>query len=308
MSSNRTSQGDLEEGRPLIRGKINKDENLAKREYSSPKSIEKNDEITLRIKLTDGREHTVQASVLDSIRELKEKITEEISAQGKFLRLIASGKMLSPDTETIKSLNLKDQSFVHCVLSSTMPSSISPEPTPPEPEEESDDPGTRRGFDRLRNDGMTRAEVVTLRAYFSEQVRNFEPPEPENLTEEEMNQRINESEWDRQMRAEEAWMTAQSMTSEFALNTAMRAQIGANRRNGFGLTQVWEPEDELDGPRIGSSRDFVLGFIMGGLLGFIMLFWLWESSVPQKQKFGIVTGVLVNLGLRYFGSLMSGTK
>lgn len=38
-------------------------------------------------------------------------------------------------------------------------------------EGEDDDPSTRRGFDTLRNNGMTRGEVVAIRGYFSAQVR-----------------------------------------------------------------------------------------------------------------------------------------
>ena len=38
-------------------------------------------------------------------------------------------------------------------------------------EGEDDDPTTRRGFDGLRNNGMTRGEVTAIRGYFSSQVR-----------------------------------------------------------------------------------------------------------------------------------------
>ena len=38
-------------------------------------------------------------------------------------------------------------------------------------EEEDDDPSTRRGFDVLRNNGMTRGEVTAIRSYFSAEVR-----------------------------------------------------------------------------------------------------------------------------------------
>jgi hypothetical protein len=39
------------------------------------------------------------------------------------------------------------------------------------------------------------------------------------------------------------------------------------------------------------------GFAFGVLLGFIMLFWLFESSVSQKQKLGILCGVIFQLGI-----------
>eukprot|EP00611_Tribonema_gayanum_P022866 TRINITY_DN4688_c0_g1_i1.p2 TRINITY_DN4688_c0_g1~~TRINITY_DN4688_c0_g1_i1.p2 ORF type:complete len:124 (-),score=35.04 TRINITY_DN4688_c0_g1_i1:425-796(-) len=95
-------------------------------------------------------------------------------------------------------------------------------------------------------------------------------------------------------RAEEAWMAAQSASSEFALNTARRT--AAMREGGLPMAQVWaSTDDEMENPEIGTSRDFVFGFIMGGFLGFIMLFWLWEPNVPHRQKGGIVAGVMFNL-------------
>lgn len=48
-------------------------------------------------------------------------------------------------------------------------------------EGEDDDPATRRGFDGLRNNGMTRGEVTAIRGYFSSQVRQVSasiPPSP----------------------------------------------------------------------------------------------------------------------------------
>jgi hypothetical protein len=34
---------------------------------------------------------------------------------------------------------------------------------------------------------------------------------------------------------------------------------------------------QVENPEMGSSRDFMFGFIMGSFLGFIMLFWIWEA-------------------------------
>lgn len=45
-------------------------------------------------------------------------------------------------------------------------------------EGEDDDPTTRRGFDGLRNNGMTRGEVTAIRGYFSSQVREVSSPLP----------------------------------------------------------------------------------------------------------------------------------
>ena len=38
---------------------------------------------------------------------------------------------------------------------------------------------------------------------------------------------------------------------------------------------------------------------MGFVLGFIMLFWLWERSVSHRQKMGILTGVTAQLSMKF---------
>eukprot|EP00953_Heterococcus_sp_UTEX-ZZ885_P025591 13915-Heterococcus_DN1.PRE.3 len=143
--------------------------------------------ITLRVKTTgDGREYKVPVSLTSTIAQAKQNICSVIGAEGKYLRLISSGKMLAPDTAVLSAFKLPDMSFVHCVVSSTAPQQQGAVAvaTPAEPEEdENDDPALRRGFDRLRSQGMSRADVTAIRAYFAPQVREHaatlpQPPTP----------------------------------------------------------------------------------------------------------------------------------
>ena len=46
---------------------------------------------------------------------------------------------------------------------------------------------------------------------------------------------------------------------------------------------------------------FFLGFVLGSLLGIIMVFWLFERSLPRRQKMGILLGMSVNLVLQFYG-------
>lgn len=101
------------------------------------------------------------------------------------------------------------------------------------------------------------------------------------------------------MVAEEAWMSAQSESSEFAINTGRQRRAALLPRAAVG---TWSDYDET--PPIGSTRDFVFGFIMGFFLRYIMLFWVFEGSVPQRQKLGILCGVLLHLTMTVFGHLM----
>ena len=50
-------------------------------------------------------------------------------------------------------------------------------------------------------------------------------------------------------------------------------------------------------PSAGTDKDFFWGFILGFFVGFIMLFWVWMPTVPHKQKIGIISGVICQLGL-----------
>ena len=50
-------------------------------------------------------------------------------------------------------------------------------------------------------------------------------------------------------------------------------------------------------PSAGTDKDFLWGFILGFFVGFIMLFWVWMPTVPHKQKIGIISGVICQLGL-----------
>lgn len=79
-------------------------------------------------------------------------------------------------------------------------------------------------------------------------------------------------------------MRAQSPTSEFALNVRLA------RRGHSSMTRDSRPS--------GDTRDFMFGFAMGSLFGFIMLLWVWEMAVPPRQKLGILVGVAFRLTMK----------
>lgn len=45
-------------------------------------------------------------------------------------------------------------------------------------------------------------------------------------------------------------------------------------------------------PPEGTNRDFVWGFVLGLVLGFLALLWLWNSAAPRKQRLGILLGLM----------------
>lgn len=61
------------------------------------------------------------------------------------------------------------------------------------------------------------------------------------------------------------------------------------------------PQVDADGlglsrePNIGTRFDFALGLVLGMLLGFISLIWVWQWRVSRRQKMGIMLGIMINV-------------
>ncbi|KAI9912055.1 hypothetical protein PsorP6_009230 [Peronosclerospora sorghi] len=146
-----------------------------------------NDEmIILKLKTLSEKPLRVEIAPSATVAELKELVKEKVNADGKFLRLIHQGKMLSEDKNTLKSYKMTA--------------------TDSDPDE-SDDPSTRRGFDRLR-ERLSREEIQALRLYFYPQLSVY-ISQAERVP--------GESSEDRIYRLEEEWMASQGPQSEFGI-------------------------------------------------------------------------------------------
>eukprot|EP00593_Proboscia_inermis_P012520 CAMPEP_0171319720 /NCGR_PEP_ID=MMETSP0816-20121228/98748_1 /TAXON_ID=420281 /ORGANISM="Proboscia inermis, Strain CCAP1064/1" /LENGTH=301 /DNA_ID=CAMNT_0011815741 /DNA_START=66 /DNA_END=971 /DNA_ORIENTATION=+ len=122
----------------------------------------------------------------------------------------------------------------------------------------------------------------------------------------------------RRRRHEDLWMTSQGPMSEFRLNLNSNNPL-LDRQNswmfgraGYGGRLVGMGDDD-DGTgvtfggnatmnantsiMVGTDRDFIWGFILGFLVGYVMLFWVWLPTVPHKQKLGILAGISCGLAL-----------
>lgn len=216
------------------------------------------------------------------VGDVKREIEKQADAQGKHIRLIHQGKMLADDSALMSLYKVKANDFIHCAISSSAPKQIKPSESmsaDPDNDDEEDDETTRRGFDRLRS-CMSRDEVQAIRLYFYPQVSTLLSQSP--AVEGEVTE-------DRIYRIEEEWMNQQGPLSEFALN--VRPRLDTEYRIEMPAGQVEYSAMETEG----TYFDMVWGFLMGLLLGFILLFWLWERSVPTRQKLGIILGVVLNL-------------
>ncbi|KAE9034465.1 hypothetical protein PR003_g8090 [Phytophthora rubi] len=242
--------------------------------------------IVLKVKTLSEKPLRVEIAPSCSVAELKELVKKKANAEGKFLRLIHQGKMLSDDKATLASCKVKNEDFVHCAISSAPPKAVVNQMAAAGSDsdaEERDDPSTRIGFDRLR-DRLSREEIQALRLYFYPQLSVYIS---------QADRVPGESSEDRIYRLEEEWMASQGPQSEFALNVVPTARIAMDTQidmNGMN-NSILAADNE------GTGTEFLWGFLMGLLLGVFMLLMLLDRSVPRKQKVGLLLGVSMNFFL-----------
>ncbi|GAX19668.1 hypothetical protein FisN_19Hh253 [Fistulifera solaris] len=276
---------------------------------------------SIRLRIKSLKDVEVHVSVEDTIATVKKAVLSALETPTKpepYIRLIAAGRLLAPDTALLQDFHIQNDHVIHAVVSNksgAQAAAASPcasnalrgsgidatgravrRRNEDEEDEESErlELGQRGGrhrlgFDRLRDSvGFRRSEVATIRAYFSRSVDRWIRDNPAAAEE------AARGETDlvqRRLLQEEAWMQSQGPTSEFRLN--------------MGETMQWTGSHRADAPEwrggmsvsVGTDRDFVWGFCMGFFVGLLMLLWVWIPSVPHKQKLGILTGICVQLVL-----------
>ncbi|KAF4325571.1 hypothetical protein JM18_000014 [Phytophthora kernoviae] len=213
-----------------------------------------NAKILLKIKTLSEKPLHLEIVPSASVAELKDLVKKKANAEGKFLRLIHQGKMLSDDKATLESCKVKNEDFIHCAISSAPPKTVVNQitaATDSDPEDR-DDPAMRRGFDRLR-DRLSREEIQALRLYFYPQLSVYIS---------QADRVPGESSEDRIYRLEEEWMASQGPQSEFALNVVPTARIALDTQidmNGMN-NSILAADNE------GTGTEFLWGFLMGLLL------------------------------------------
>lgn len=132
----------------------------------------------------------VNATLSDSVYELKERVVEALDCKGKYVRLIAAGRLLAPDEQRLEKFSqLRDNAVIHAVVSAASPSPLTRSMAfsgtgsrfRNDMSDDNDDDGggnvggesNTGGFDRLREYGLSRSEINSLRTFFSPQVNAF---------------------------------------------------------------------------------------------------------------------------------------
>lgn len=202
----------------------------------------------------------------------------------------------------------------------------------------------RRGFERLRNQGLSRSEVNALRIYFADQIHQFVQSRRNTLVEDQDEEVavvvVDQDDHDpetalrnRRLQDEDEWMESQGMDSEFRLNLnsdAQRSMMGGRWRfrrqrppslhsSAAAMLTDLESNDQQSLSSVqlsisdeyrqygatstslsGTDRDFIWGFVLAYVCGFIMMFWVMSPTVAHRQKLGILTGLCFHTIIHIF--------
>mmetsp|Transcript_13088 Transcript_13088/g.21422 ORF Transcript_13088/g.21422 Transcript_13088/m.21422 type:complete len:299 (+) Transcript_13088:132-1028(+) len=261
---------------------------------------DENPAITVHLKAPTG-DTEISCHANDTVMSLRESVIRQLSAHGKNVRLIFSGKMLDVDQNPLSKYGISDGSFIHAVVTSMRgPVQQQRQATPAQSV-----PIVYRGFDRLTQLGLSIDETAALRSSFNSQVdafieeRSSAPSDGEDRTA-------------FRFRMEEEWIASQGARSEFTMNlptdriatTRRASQVPAIRAGGANYPMSMatfsfardEPAALVERPsNPGTMNDFFWGLAMGFGLGILMLFCVWDRNISHKQKMGILTGVFFHI-------------
>lgn len=258
--------------------------------------------LQLRVKFATSalEELALKLELTDSVSFLKMQIQNQRNLSAtSILRLIYNGKLLAPDDATLETFNLKNDSYVHAVVTNKPPRIVesSAVASVSDATREPSTDSIRTGFDALRTTHrLSRDDVAVFRSYFSQQLAVYAADGVPRLE--------SESNEDYMRRIETAWMAVQGPGSEFHFNLNMTgARWSANsliNENGWnGLTPPTDRSIE-----IGTWQQFIYGVFLGYLLGFIMVFCIWDGNIPYRQKLGLLVGIMIQLSLTFAWRVM----
>lgn len=247
-------------------------------------------------------------ATIDTLRAYLSSTTlKKYMKEGERLRIITSGRMLGEGPKTLLECGLADGAFLHVAISQPPSArsrrgsmcSSNGENADVEDHLANQDPSTWRGFDSLRRVGFTSHDIAALRSTFRDAVREYTEQHADDDDAPE-----GETEGERELRMETAWMREQGANSEFALNVV---QVQVSSQNAGSTGGDVDSESSLADGGEGAISDLVCGTLLGLVMGPLMLLFIWERSLTRKLKLGILLGVLLQFFLSY-GSLSSGNQ
>jgi hypothetical protein len=261
------------------------------------------------------KEFQIQISPDATLKQLTEHVAKklQINEQQQSLRLIYEGKLLPEGCGNVVSSELKNGCFLHVAISPRRnPSSqslqqhSSNEALPsaralPQTNNHNNPSGPLRGLDILRGQNslttnlFTVEDVAVLRSYFTESIQQY-------AVAHSISRQIDEEESleEYRFRCETEWMAAQSPSSEFRLNiTAINNSHNSllfpggeqDRVNAIQRMTVFAAD--TSSAEIGGISDFIYGLSLGYLIGFLLVFCLFDRNISYRQKLGLICGIIL---------------
>eukprot|EP01102_Stenamoeba_stenopodia_P010032 TRINITY_DN2977_c0_g1_i1.p1 TRINITY_DN2977_c0_g1~~TRINITY_DN2977_c0_g1_i1.p1 ORF type:complete len:256 (-),score=34.08 TRINITY_DN2977_c0_g1_i1:214-981(-) len=221
---------------------------------------ENEDWATIHIKTIDSI-FSMSLALSSTVGRLREMIINQKNLQNKNVRLLYQGKILLDNT-TLLSAGLKDGCYVHCAISDFVP--LEERQAVPEAP-------VLRGLDRLRESGFSEAEIEQFRLQFRASRAHAYGSQLPASGSSDQNLLMIEEQW---------------MEETINASTLARDQAEGNF-NAY--------EDSYGSASEGTYKDLLIGMVMGFLLGLITLFWLYDTALPRKTKYGILAGIGCNI-------------
>jgi hypothetical protein len=260
------------------------------------------------------KEFQIQISPDATLKQLTEHVVRflQINEQQQSLRLIYEGKLLPEGCGNVVSSELKNGCFLHVAISprrnqssQSLQQHSSNEALPSgralaQTNNNNNPSGPLRGLDILRGQNslttnlFTVEDVAVLRSYFSESIQQYAAAHSISRQIDE------ESPEEYRFRCETEWMAAQSPSSEFRLNiTAINNSHNSllfpggeqDRVNAIQRMTVFATD--TSSAEIGGVCDFIYGLSLGYLIGFLLVFCLFDRNVSYRQKLGLICGIIL---------------
>eukprot|EP01116_Phalansterium_solitarium_P019694 TRINITY_DN55_c0_g2_i3.p2 TRINITY_DN55_c0_g2~~TRINITY_DN55_c0_g2_i3.p2 ORF type:complete len:299 (+),score=85.46 TRINITY_DN55_c0_g2_i3:97-897(+) len=226
-----------------------------------------------------GSNWTFDARPDDTVASLAQQVAGRLRVPAtKVVRLIYRGRLLEgPDT--LASYGMRGQATVH--------GSVSDPPRPPAAAQLRRAPSREelRGFDRLRDYGFAPDEIQAARTQFHQHrmmsngylTTTSDARELQELEEQWINQEV-------------AVATPSSAVSVDVPRDAAAASSSHPSLAHHAAAAAVEVHDEQQAA-VGNFEDLFKGMMMGFALGFLMLLWIPDRSLPIRTKYGIVAGL-----------------
>lgn len=229
---------------------------------------------------------TVQSCNDDTIENLNQSVHKILKLNEKqHSRLIFKGKLLCPGNKKLKDFPIDNDDFIHVVVNNNTVSKLGSAATSSSSLNDSTVVTTNNELNRALLLGLSSNASVVRSSFFDSQVENGS----------RFDSLLNDTEESFQFRMDEEGLLPQDSSSALSLRNAAQLNFLSTSSSGPSnrdFESLRDAEDEL--PELGTCYDLIFGFSIGVTFGFLMIFCVWDRSIPYRQKLGLLLGVCVS--------------